>query len=96
MVDLVQKAIAIYQRIENLPQQMTQLGRRMERLNIFLVRLKEFIAKNNKKSKNAPATLYSGQVDDLGKLRTSKSSDLYPFQLSRELPGAPETPELRE
>ncbi len=68
VVDLVQKAIAIYQRIENLPKQMTQLGRRMERLGIFLVRLKEFIAKNNKKSKKAPATLYSGQVDDLANL----------------------------
>ncbi|KAK3905991.1 hypothetical protein C8A05DRAFT_12229 [Staphylotrichum tortipilum] len=68
-VELVQKIIALYQRIDSLPQQMTQLGRRMERLNIFLVRLESFVKKNNTKQPAlAPGPLFSGQVEDLGKL----------------------------
>ncbi len=68
-VELVQKIIALYQRIESLPQQMKQLGRRMERLNIFLVRLESFVKKsNNKQATIAPSPLFSGQVEDLGKL----------------------------
>ncbi|KAK4158233.1 hypothetical protein C8A00DRAFT_10960 [Chaetomidium leptoderma] len=62
VVELVQKAIAIYERIENLPQQMAQLGRRMEHLNIFLVRLQNFLEGKPKKE------LLSGQLDDLRKL----------------------------
>ncbi|KAK4040616.1 hypothetical protein C8A01DRAFT_35380 [Parachaetomium inaequale] len=74
VVELVQKAIAIYERIESLPQQMAQMGRRMEDLNVFLVRLQNFLereAENNKKAKNdkKPRTqLLSGQLDDLRRL----------------------------
>jgi protein-tyrosine-phosphatase len=67
VVDLVQRGIVIYQRIESLPQQMKQLGRRMERLNIFLVRLKAFVEKNAK-NKNTSSSLLSGQVSDLDAL----------------------------
>ncbi|EAQ87129.1 hypothetical protein CHGG_03748 [Chaetomium globosum CBS 148.51] len=71
VVELVQKAITIYERIENLPQQMAQLGRRMENLNLFLVRLQNFLTENNKNDKNNknPKTqLLSGQLNDLRKL----------------------------
>jgi len=71
VVELVQKAIAIYERIDNLPQQMAQLGRRMEYLNLFLVRLQNFLEKgagNNKGEKQAKPQLLSGQQDDLRKL----------------------------
>ncbi|GAB1316770.1 hypothetical protein MFIFM68171_06980 [Madurella fahalii] len=65
VVEVVNKAIEIYQRIESLPQQMTQLGGRMERLNKFLVRLELFVKRNPAK---ASSSLYSGQIEDLGKL----------------------------
>lgn len=82
VAELVQKAIAIYERIESLPQQMAQMGRRMEDLNMFLVRLQRFIEKGAGGSdkpggnQNKPKTvLMSGQVDDLrrllGRIKTS-------------------------
>lgn len=68
VVELVQKSINIYQKIESLPQQMKQLGRRMERLNIFLVHLKAVLEKHSQQKTTAPPTLLSGQVADLGKI----------------------------
>lgn len=65
VVEVVNKAIEIYHRIEGLPQQMAQLGRRMELLNIFLVRLEVFVKKNPTR---ASSSLYPGQMEDLGKL----------------------------
>ncbi|KAH6855571.1 hypothetical protein B0I37DRAFT_58378 [Chaetomium sp. MPI-CAGE-AT-0009] len=71
VVELVQKAIDIYERIDNLPQQMAQLGRRMENLNLFLIRLQNFLTESNKSDKNnkkSKTQLLSGQLDDLRKL----------------------------
>lgn len=68
-IDLVQRAIAIYQRVEGLPQQMIQLGRRMERLNIFLVQFEAFVRK--KRPGSAYARLFSGQKEELGLLLVS-------------------------
>jgi hypothetical protein len=68
VVELVEKAITIYERIENLPQQMAQLGRRMENLNLFLVRLQNFLTESNKNNKKAKTQLLSGQLNDLRKL----------------------------
>ncbi|KAK3293820.1 uncharacterized protein B0H64DRAFT_398760 [Chaetomium fimeti] len=68
VVELVQKAIAIYERIDNLPQQMAQLGRRMENLNLFLVRLQNFLVETSKNNKKSKTQLLSGQLDDLRKL----------------------------
>lgn len=65
VVEIVEKVIDVYLRIEGLPQQMKNLGRRMERLNIFLGQLEGFV---KRKPKTAFATLYSGQLEDLGKL----------------------------
>lgn len=71
VVELIQAAIAIYERIDGLPQQMKQLGKRMERLNMFLVRLQKFLEKgagDTKGEKHAQTQLLSGQLDDLRKL----------------------------
>ncbi|KAL2262397.1 hypothetical protein VTK26DRAFT_1446 [Humicola hyalothermophila] len=65
VVEVVEKAIAIYERVESLPQQMSSLGRRMETLNIFLIQLKLFV---RRKPTTAFSTLYSGQMEDLAKL----------------------------
>ncbi|AEO70963.1 e202bf29-9545-4954-8e64-25cf408e789f [Thermothielavioides terrestris] len=65
VVDVVRKAIAIYERIESLPQQMARLGQQMERINIFLVRLEAFV---RAKPTTAAAMLYSGEREDLAKI----------------------------
>jgi hypothetical protein len=78
VVELVNKAIAIYKRIESLPQQMVQMGRRMEDLDGFLSELRKFLereAKNDKKDKKDKTQLLSGQLADLrrvlGRITTS-------------------------
>jgi protein-tyrosine-phosphatase len=68
IIEIADKAIEIYKRIDGLPQQMSQLGRRLTKLNIFLVRLEVFI---KTKPVTASASLYPGQQQDLGKLLDS-------------------------
>ncbi len=53
VVDLVQKAIEIYHRVEGLSKQMLELGRRLEKINVFLGMLEGFV-------RNKPATVYDG------------------------------------
>jgi protein-tyrosine-phosphatase len=61
-VEFVQKCIAIYQRIESLPQEMNRMGRRMEQLKPLVTSLESFV---KKKPTTAFVTLYSGQRQDL-------------------------------
>ncbi|KAK3324807.1 hypothetical protein B0T19DRAFT_239347 [Cercophora scortea] len=68
-VEAVQQAIQIYRRIEGLPMQMTQLGRRMERLNVFLVQLDAFV--KVKPGGDAYVSLFSGQKEELGRILAS-------------------------
>ncbi|KAK3391158.1 hypothetical protein B0H63DRAFT_467381 [Podospora didyma] len=80
VVDLVQRALAIYNRIDGLPQQMVQLGKRMQSLNVFLLSFEAFV---NQKQSAAFATLYPGQKDEMGRLLESikghaaKAHDLF-------------------
>ncbi|KAK4140818.1 uncharacterized protein C8A04DRAFT_14604 [Dichotomopilus funicola] len=73
VVDLVQKAIEIYQKIESLPVQLERLGRRMEAINMVLVRLQNFLQQadqNNRKTGQGGGhgKLLPGQLSDLHKL----------------------------
>ncbi|KAK4202785.1 hypothetical protein QBC40DRAFT_275688 [Triangularia verruculosa] len=80
LVEAVQSAVSIYKRIDGLPTQMTQLGKRIERLSPFLTRLEAFI---KKKPAAASSSLYSGQKQDLQKLldeikgHIKKATDLF-------------------
>lgn len=79
-IDVVQRAIAIYKRIEGLPKQMSQLGQRMEALNLFLVPFGTFV---KQKPDSAYSRLFPGQKEALGKLlsnineHTAKVYDLF-------------------
>ncbi|KAK3940176.1 hypothetical protein QBC46DRAFT_386150 [Diplogelasinospora grovesii] len=68
VIDLVNRAIAIYQRMEDLPTQMRQLNRRMKNLNVYLVRLEGFV---RKKSASAYDNPFSGQKKELADILTS-------------------------
>ncbi|KAK3358547.1 hypothetical protein B0T24DRAFT_643787 [Lasiosphaeria ovina] len=61
-IEVVQRAIAIYHRVDELPSQMKHLGRRMERMNLFLVRFEAFVTN---RPDTAYAALFSGQKDEL-------------------------------
>ncbi|KAK1752030.1 hypothetical protein QBC47DRAFT_306527 [Echria macrotheca] len=65
VIDTIQRVVALYERIDGLPQQMTNLGRRMETLNLYLIPLEAFV-KN--KPNTAYARLYPGQKEALAKL----------------------------
>ncbi|KAK0653160.1 hypothetical protein B0T16DRAFT_111566 [Cercophora newfieldiana] len=65
IIDLIQRTVTLYERIEGLPQQMTNLGRRMQSLNIYLVPLEAFV---KSKPNTASARLFPGQKEDLSKL----------------------------
>lgn len=67
VVELVQKAIEIYQKIESLPGQLERLGRRMEAINMVLVRLQNFLQQTNQNNKRT-GQLLPGQLSDLHKL----------------------------
>ncbi|KAL2168994.1 hypothetical protein VTG60DRAFT_6567 [Thermothelomyces hinnuleus] len=66
VIELMQKAIDIYERVEGLPRQMRQLGKRMELLNMFLARLQDFLEQTE--PGHEQARLLPGQRDDLVKL----------------------------
>ncbi|KAK0712311.1 hypothetical protein B0T21DRAFT_376398 [Apiosordaria backusii] len=80
LVEAVQSAVDLYKRIDGLPAQMTQLGKRIERLSPFLTRLEAFI---KKRPTAASSSLYSGQKQDLKKLlngingHIKKATDLF-------------------
>ena len=63
--DLIVKAIEIYHRVENLPKQMVELGSRLERIDIFLARLNNFVKKN---PSTAYDGLFAGQKEELGRI----------------------------
>ncbi|KAK0633977.1 hypothetical protein B0T14DRAFT_415668 [Immersiella caudata] len=67
VIDLIKQTVALYERIDGLPQQMTNLGRRMESLNIYLVPLEAFVKSKNTAS-TAYARLFPGQKEELAKL----------------------------
>lgn len=58
VVEVVRKCMAMYERIESLPKQMAQMGRRIKRLSIYLGDLEAFVMA---KPTTAFAALYSGQ-----------------------------------
>ncbi|KAK4647323.1 uncharacterized protein QC761_124430 [Podospora bellae-mahoneyi] len=80
LVETVQSAVTLYQRIDGLPTQMTQLGKRIERLSPFLSRLESFI---KKRPAAASSSLYPGQKQDLRQLldaindHIKKATDLF-------------------
>ncbi|KAK4180902.1 hypothetical protein QBC36DRAFT_319339 [Triangularia setosa] len=80
LVETAQSAINLYNRIDGLPTQMTQLGKRIERLSPFLTRLEAFI---KKRPTAASSSLYSGQKQDLKQLldgingHIKKATDLF-------------------
>ncbi|KAL1842115.1 hypothetical protein VTJ49DRAFT_5994 [Mycothermus thermophilus] len=70
VAELVQKALEIYRRIDDLPDQMAQIGRRMKQLNNVLVVFHEFIQSQEQNAKRTTAgsgkqSLLSGQLNDL-------------------------------
>ncbi|KAL2266852.1 hypothetical protein VTJ83DRAFT_4129 [Remersonia thermophila] len=64
-IDLVEKAVAVYKRIKDMPAQMAQIGQKMERLSTFLGHLHRLVEMETQSTKNA---LLSGQLDDLRQL----------------------------
>ncbi len=80
IVDLVQRVIEIYQRVDDLPSQMARLGRRVKQLNVFLVALEGFV---KEKRDTAYSTLFSGQKKDLANIlarikeNVGKTKDLF-------------------
>lgn len=72
-VDLIKKAVELYQRIDGLPKQMTTLGRRLEQLSIFLGHLAGFV-------KSKPETVYdkllAGQKEQLQDILESIKGDI--------------------
>lgn len=72
-VDLIKKAVELYQRIDGLPKQMTTLGRRLEQLSIFLGHLAAFA---KAKSQTAYDKLLSGQKEQLQDILVSIKGDI--------------------
>jgi protein-tyrosine-phosphatase len=62
---LVRGAVDLYNRIDDWPDQMKKLGRRMKNLNVYLTELEEIVAK---KANNAFVRLFSTQKKHLGLL----------------------------
>ncbi|KAH8911243.1 hypothetical protein BR93DRAFT_324895 [Coniochaeta sp. PMI_546] len=65
VANLVRGAVDIYNRINDWPDQMKKLGRRMENLNVYLTEMEEIVAK---KSNSAFVRLFSKQKEHLGLL----------------------------
>ncbi|OIW28757.1 hypothetical protein CONLIGDRAFT_577951 [Coniochaeta ligniaria NRRL 30616] len=65
VASLVRGAVELYNRIDDWPDQMKKLGRRMKNLNVYLTELEEIVAK---KANNAFVRLFSKQKEHLGLL----------------------------
>lgn len=65
VASLVRGAVDLYNRIDDWPDQMRKLGRRMKNLNVYLTELEEIVAK---KADNAFIRLFSTQRKHLGLL----------------------------
>ena len=80
VASIVRGAVDLYNRIDDWPDQMKKLGRRMKNLNVYLTELEELVAE---KPKSAFARLLSTQKRDLGILLqdirrvTEKIKDLF-------------------
>jgi protein-tyrosine-phosphatase len=78
VIELVQKAIAIYNSIEELPQQMTQLRQRMDALNTYLGEVRKYLEREAS-SANAGTPrrdALAGVREGLGKLMKEIKSDV--------------------
>lgn len=64
IIDLVQRAVAIYKCIDDLPQQMAQLGKRMETLNVFLVSFSAFVKDYPRSTQKQDLTLYLKNIEE--------------------------------
>ncbi|KAF2405186.1 hypothetical protein EJ06DRAFT_518213 [Trichodelitschia bisporula] len=61
-IEIVQKAVALYKKIQDAPEQVAKIGKRMERLEHYLRGLQELL---NAKSSNTLASLQPAQTQQL-------------------------------
>lgn len=78
-VDLVKKAVEIYRRIEDLPAQMTALGRRLEQLGIFLGCLARFVKAKPKTAYDGLLASQKGELEGIMKSIKSNIDSAYDF-----------------
>ncbi|KAK0714761.1 hypothetical protein B0H67DRAFT_487888 [Lasiosphaeris hirsuta] len=64
IIDLVQRAITIYKAVDDLPQQMSQLGKRMETLNVFLASFSTFVKGHPRTTQKQDLTLYLKNIEE--------------------------------
>ena len=80
VISLVRTAIDIYDKLQKVPDQMKELGRRMQKLNVYLLDLESFV---KGKTKDAFSRLFDGQKRHLASLLdeirqvTVKVTDLF-------------------